>query len=340
MAGASDLKDPVTGFVYPEEWVQRCMDPALLDKVASGTAILTASGKVLRRGFTTGTTAAAACKSAILSLRGSLREVSVDIPCGLRLTVPVDAAEGHAICSKYAGDYTDDVTAGLSFHATAEERDHDTVFTAGDGIGRFDRETARYPRGSPAISPAASGSIMNAISEGRDGIGAKGVHVLLTVPGGAVVAKCTMNARIGVIGGISVLGTTGLVEPWGEHLCTSVCERVRGADRVVVTTGRTGMRYARLCYPDHEVVLAGAKISEALDSARGEVVLFGLPGLILRYIDPGILTGTGCRTVEEFSSAPGFQGKMKEVLSRFASQRPGVRVVIIGRDGRVLGGVP
>jgi cobalt-precorrin-5B (C1)-methyltransferase len=295
---------------------------------------------VLRRGFSTGTTAAAACKAAILSLRGPLQEVTVEIPCGLRVTVPVDAAGGQSSCSKYAGDYAGDVTAGLVFHAEAEERDQGTVVTAGDGIGRFDRETARYPKGSPAISQAAAGYIMNAVCEGRDGIGAKGVHVLLTVPGGVEVAKRTLNERIGVFGGISVLGTTGLVEPWGEHLCTAVCERIREADRVVVTTGRTGMRYARLHYPDHEVVLAGARIGEALDAAGGDVVLFGLPGLILRHIDPGILTGTGYRTVEEFSSAPEFNGKMMEVLTDFSARRPGVRVVIIGRDGRVLGGVP
>jgi len=340
MAAAPDLKDPVTGFVYPRDWVRRCRDPALLDEVAFGTAVLTATGKVLQRGFTTGTTAAAACKAAILSLRGPLHEVTVEIPCGLRVTVPVHAARGEANCLKYAGDYAGDETAGLLFHARAEERDHGTVVTAGDGIGRFDRETARYPKGSPAISPAAAGYIMNAVCEGQEEIGAKGVHVLLTVPEGVEVAKRTLNERVGIIGGISVLGTTGLVEPWGEHLCTAVCDRIRETDRVVVTTGRTGMRYAKLRYPDHEVVLAGARIDEALDAARGDVVLFGLPGLILRHIDPGILAGTGYRTVEEFSSAPEFNRKMEEVLTIFSSRRPNVRVVIIGRDGSVLGGVP
>ena len=67
------MRDPVTGFLYPKSWQEKVADPRALDLVGQGFAVLTASGTVLRRGYTTGTTAAAACKAAILSLS---REVS------------------------------------------------------------------------------------------------------------------------------------------------------------------------------------------------------------------------------------------------------------------------
>jgi len=76
------MLDPVTGFEYPGAWVERCTSPALLLLVEQGLAILTASGTVLRRGYTTGTTAASACKAAVLSLSGNtVTSVSIHIPC-------------------------------------------------------------------------------------------------------------------------------------------------------------------------------------------------------------------------------------------------------------------
>ena len=66
------MRDPVNGFDYPEAWVKKCSSPDLLPLVENGLAVLTSSGSVIRRGFTTGTTAAAACKAAILSLAGEV----------------------------------------------------------------------------------------------------------------------------------------------------------------------------------------------------------------------------------------------------------------------------
>ena len=83
---------------------------------------------------------------------------------------------------------------------------------------------------------------------------------------------------MGVEGGLSVLGTTGLVEPWDDHLEESMRERISTSRNMVLTTGRIGIRYARLLYPDHDIILVGGKIGEALDAAKGEATLFGLPG--------------------------------------------------------------
>ena len=74
-----------------------------------------------------------------------------------------------------------------------------------------------------------------------------------------------------------MLGTTGLVEPWDDHLEDAMRERVSTSHDAVLTTGRIGLRYARLLYPDRDIVLVGGKIREALKAAKGEADPFGLP---------------------------------------------------------------
>jgi cobalt-precorrin-5B (C1)-methyltransferase len=173
--------------------------------------------------------------------------------------------------------------------------------------------------------------------EGLTETGLSGARVVLSIPDGAQVAASTLNPKVGIEGGISILGTTGLVEPWDDHLTESVAERVRNADRVVLTTGRIGLRFSRLLFPDHEAVLAGAKLAEALSGADGEVILCGLPGLILRFLDPGILDGTGCMTVEELSATPVFEQRMAAAFRKGKECYPALRVVVIDRRGIILG---
>jgi cobalt-precorrin-5B (C1)-methyltransferase len=166
------------------------------------------------------------------------------------------------------------------------------------------------------------------------------VQVELEIPQGSAIAKKTLNSRVGIKGGISVLGTTGLVEPWDDHLGETIRERVSSAGNAVLTTGRVGLRYARLLFPDHEVVLVGGKIGEALDAVKGEVILFGLPALILRYINPNILDGTGYATVEEFSGSPAFLPAMMLSLAAFKKEYPHIRVILVNRNGAILGKSP
>ncbi|MDP2797698.1 MAG: cobalt-precorrin-5B (C(1))-methyltransferase [Methanoregula sp.] len=335
------MLDPVTGFEYPPEWVERSTSPALLPLVEQGLAILTASGTVLRRGFTTGTTAASACKAAVLSLSGNtITSVSIHIPCGLIIEVTADAYAGRASCKKYAGDYPSDVTAGVIIVAEATQITDGIHLEPGEGIGRFIRDTPRYHKGEPAISLASLDCIMRSIEEGRNVTGLSGILVKLHIPKGAEVAKKTLNSRVGVEGGISILGTTGLVEPWDDHLEESVCGQVSSAKNPVITTGRIGLRYARLLYPEHEVILVGGKIGEALDAAPGAVFLCGLPALILRHINPQILDGTGYATVEEFAASSSFEPVMRDTLANFKKERPKVHVVLVDRNGAVIGESP
>lgn len=337
------MRDPVTDFEYPAAWVAACRSPALLDDVRRGLAVLTASGTILRRGFSTGTTAAAVCKAAVLSLAcETVREVEVTLPCGVSVRLPVDGYRGQASCRKDAGDYAADVTGGLEFVAMAAPSLSGGVqFVPGEGIGSFSRDTPRHRQGAPAISVPALTCIRRSIDEAVAEADISGVTVILTIPRGAEVAQKTLNPRIGVQAGISVLGTTGLVEPWDDHITEGVIDRIaRAPGAVVLTTGRLGLRYSRLLFPDREAILVGNRLAEALRAADGDTVICGLPGLILKFMNPDLLEGTGCATVEELSTTPLWEETVDRELRAFQARYPRVRVVIVDRDGRVIGESP
>jgi cobalt-precorrin-5B (C1)-methyltransferase len=334
------MKDPITGFEYPEDWVAKCTSPEQLRLVGEGLGILTSSGRVLRRGFTTGTTAAAAAKAAVLSRKTDVNSVSITLPCGIVVKVPASGHAGHGSAVKFSGDYPADVTAGLEFRAEASSQTGSITVTFGDGIGRFSRDTPRYRKGTPAVSPTALSSIVQSVQEALDTLGEPGVSVRISVPLGIPIAQKTLNPRMGVDGGVSVLGTTGLVEPWDDHLTESTMERIAAADCPVLTTGRVGLRFSRLLFPDREVILIGGKLKDALDAARGEVTLCGLPALILRHIKPDILAGTGYPTVEELATSPQFSEILTTTLGKFRLTRPRVTVVLINREGKIIGESP
>ena len=334
------MRDPVTGFVYPRAWINKVADPASLEKVAGGFAVLTSSGTVLMRGYTTGTTAAAACKAAVLSLAGEVSSVTIRLPCGLSADLPVTVRAGRASCRKYPGDYPADVTAGLEFVAEAAAASRGISLVPGPGIGRFARDTPRYKKGEPAISAIPLACILASMEEALAATGLSGATVTLSIPEGERIARGTLNPRVGIEGGISVLGSTGLVEPWDDHLEETVLERVSRAKNPVITTGRVGLRYARLLFPDREVVLAGGKIGEALSAAKGEITLCGLPALILKYIEPHILDNTGYATVEELAASPDFLPIALPLLAEFKKNLPRVWVVLVNREGSVIAESP
>lgn len=327
--------DPVTGTPYPDAWVAACTSPDALALAASGLGVLTADGTVLRRGLSTGTTASASAKAAVLSLARSCAEVALRLPCGIDVTVHVEGTGGVAQCRKYPGDYPGDATASAVVAAVASPAQK-TAIETGEGIGRYVRDTPRFRRGDPAISEAARVSIVRAVDEACSEIGLPGATVTLSVPGGAAIAARTLNEQAGIVGGISLLGTTGLVEPWDDHLTESVLARVAAADRVVLTTGRIGLGHARRRYPDAEVVLVGGRIGEAIAAAPGDVTLFGLPALILKHILPDILAGTGCATVEELAATPAFAPAIEQAFRAAASRYPGLRIVLIDRSGGIV----
>ena len=331
------IHDPVTGYEYPEEWVRACTDTHAMALVRQGLAVLTSTGSILKRGFTTGTTAAAACKAAVLSLREPVSSVFITLPCGLGCEVPAEGRDGCGSARKYPGDYVNDITADLLFCAEAVASASGISFDAGEGVGRFVRKTPRYDIGDPAISPSALATIRGSIAEAADALNLEGVSVTLSIPGGAEIGSRTLNPGVGVAGGISVLGSTGLVEPWDDHLSEDVFERIRSAAMPVLTTGRVGLRYARMLFPEREVVLVGKFMERGIEAAGGKAVLCGLPALILKFINPAVLDGTGYGTVEELTMSPRWREIMEQNLAEYKRCMPGMRVVIIDREGRILG---
>jgi len=332
------MHDPITGFVYPDSWIQPGADLSDLTAVEFGLSVLTSDGTIRRRGFTTGTTVSAAAKAAVLSLAGH-RIISVQVmtPSGIRIDLPVIGEDGTGKCSKFSGDYPGDVTAGLVFVAKATQVGNGVQISFGQGIGRWARDTPRNKVGDPAISGPAYNELHEAVLEAMEEIGTPGVSVTIISPDGAAVAKKTLNEMVGVHGGISVLGTTGFVEPWDDHLEQTVCERAAGAEKVVLTTGRTGMRISRLLFPDYEVVLAGSRLGGIIPHLTGEVVICGLPALILKFINSGFLEGTGFLTVEEMMGSDLFTRRMEASFEAYKKEHPDIRVVVVNREGTVIG---
>ena len=89
---------------------------------------------------------------------------------------------------------------------------------SGEGIGTVVRDGFDIKKGNPAINPVPMQQIRDAVMEAIEEIGVEGVEITVSVPRGAEIGKETLNSRIGVEGGISILGTTGFVEPWNDHL--------------------------------------------------------------------------------------------------------------------------
>ena len=179
-------------------------------------------GKLLRRGFTTGTAAAAAAKGAYLLLStGEVPDiVDVKLPSGLILKIITDVCSydsntNTAFCSvkKYAGDDIDvtnqlEIVAKVSYSNEAKIK-----LTAGEGIGVITRNGLQLDINEPAINPKPRELIFSQFENESENLG---LNIEISVPNGKEVAKKTFNPRLGIVGGISILGTTGIVEPMSE----------------------------------------------------------------------------------------------------------------------------
>ena len=186
----------------------------------------------LRRGWTTGACAAAAAKAAATALlSGAFPDpVAIELPGGQRPGFPLALREtgpgwARAGITKDAGD-DPDVTHGAM--VIAEVRAAPTgsgiAFRAGEGVGTVTRAGLALAVGEPAINPAPRAMIRAAL----DAAGVGDAEVTISIPGGAALAVKTMNARLGILGGLSILGTTGVVIPYS---CSSWIHSIhRGVD--------------------------------------------------------------------------------------------------------------
>jgi cobalt-precorrin-5B (C1)-methyltransferase len=177
----------------------------------------------LRRGWTTGACATAAAKAAYAALlTGEFPDpVEVTLPRGERPSFALAVNQKDAHCAtagvvKDAGD-DPDVTHGALVLATvrAGRPGSGVTFRAGEGVGTVTRAGLPIPPGEPAINPVPRKMIRDAIAEVATAASAAGdVEVEIAIPGGEALAAKTMNGRLGIVGGLSILGTTGIVVPY------------------------------------------------------------------------------------------------------------------------------
>lgn len=238
----------------------------------------------LRTGFTTGTCAAATTKAALSVLINGkkLSNVSVSLPKGKQMTVNISWSKYDndksvtAAVIKDGGD-DPDVTNGAEICAKVSLLDtpKKIIIDGGKGVGRVTKPGLGLEIGKAAINPTPLKMINQAIDEVLGELKHRyGVSVIISVPKGEEIAKKTDNPRLGIIGGISILGTTGIVIPYSTaSFAASIRQsidvsRAMGSDSVILTTGGRSEDFARSIYgnsiADHAYIQIGDFIGFAI----------------------------------------------------------------------------
>jgi len=225
--------------------------------------------KKLRTGFTTGTAAAAAAKGALLMIleKKAPSQVSITLLTGDTLKIGIHSCkrddETKATCTviKDGGD-DPDVTHKAEIGAIVKMLSSDdslnrksalkVVITAGEGVGRVTKPGLEVPPGEPAINPGPRKMITQAVDDISQKYSLQyPVQVEIFVPQGKKLAEKTLNARLGILGGLSILGTTGIVRPMSHDAFTATIKsalsiaQASGLDHVILTTGRRSERFAQ-----------------------------------------------------------------------------------------------
>lgn len=250
--------------------------------------------RTLRSGFTTGACAAAAAKGAALMLREQRRrdQAELTLPTGCKATFVLNGQhfdDERAACFviKDAGD-DPDVTHGVAIHAQVSlvQSEGDILIDGGTGIGRVTKPGLAVPVGEWAINPVPRRMIREAVLEVFPSLPARLIpRVTLSIPDGEQRAAKTLNARLGILGGLSILGTTGVVRPISHQAWTDTLEVAldvaRAADcaRVVLSTGRTSEQAAQAALNGREeaYIMMGDFTAYTLDACHRK----GFAGVIL-----------------------------------------------------------
>ena len=242
----------------------------------------------LRRGFTTGTAGAAAAKAAALLLfkRKRVSVVEVTLPGGATIEIPVSkvsikAGVAMAVVIKDAGDDPDvtDKAVIVAEVARAPSRRVLIGIEGGCGVGRVTKAGLKIRPGRAAINPVPLQMIRRGVREVVNSLvltERSPVVITISVPRGVELSKKTMNARLGIIGGISILGTTGIVEPmslsaWRDSITAGMDVAIAtGLAEVVFSTGRSSEKVAGKYFnslPDSAFILTGDHMGFALEEA-------------------------------------------------------------------------
>jgi cobalt-precorrin-5B (C1)-methyltransferase len=264
----------------------------------------------LRTGWTTGTCASAAAKAATTALdTGQIQHaVEVALPDGQRVRFPVDdctltpGKQAQAVVVKDAGD-DPDVTHGARLTATVRWRQEPGIeLDGGVGVGVVTKPGLGLELGGPAINPVPRAMITQAVGEAVD-LSKNGVTVIISVPGGERMARKTTNARLGIIGGISILGTTGIVRPFSTASWRASVEQAisvlaaQGEHSVVLCTGGRTEKGAMKLLPHLPEVcfvevgdFTGAALRKAAEHHLSQVVFVGMAGKLTKLAAGVLMT--------------------------------------------------
>lgn len=306
----------------------------------ANTSIVWKNQTKLRTGYTTGSCAAAAAKAAThMLVSGEVAgEVSLVTPAGIRLYLEVEdivKENNYVSCAirKDSGD-DPDVTNGILVYARVTFAQDDVVkskvlLEAGEGIGRVTQKGLEQSIGDPAINLVPRQMIREAVEEELRKAGEKRTAIVrIWVPGGEEIAKKTFNPKLGIEGGISILGTTGIVEPMSEKALTDTIfvemkvRRENGMDYCYVVPGNYGSDFLHdtLGYQEDAAVKCSNYVGEVIDDA----VRLQMKGILLvGHIGKFIKLAAGIMNTHSRQA----DGRM-EILAAHAAMAGGSRELI------------
>jgi cobalt-precorrin-5B (C1)-methyltransferase len=254
----------------------------------------------LRTGYTTGTTATAATKAALIALTTGkpVEQVTVSLPknrtANLKVAwTKIEPEKVTCAAIKDGGD-DPDVTHGAEICSTVSfsQNKGEINIDAGVGVGRVTKPGLGLEIGKPAINSTPMKMLRQAVSEVD--LQERGIDVVISVPKGEEIAKKTDNPRLGILGGISILGTTGIVLPYSTaSFAASIRQSLdvaiaMGADTAVLTTGGRSEDFAKVLFklPDHCFVqmgdFSGYSIKQCADKKMKKAVIAGFIGKLTK----------------------------------------------------------
>ena len=322
--------------------------------------VLTDAG--LRRGYTTGSCATAAVKAALLALLCNEfpEEVNVSLPDGLHfLKIAIDHLRRESDSTAYAevvkdgGDDPDQTHRATIFARVERNNRGSIVFQRGEGVGVVTQPGLQVAIGEPAINPVPrkmmTAAVHEVLSESDRETNA-GFDLLIGCKNGEEIARRTFNPRLGIVGGISILGTTGIVEPKSmAAFQASIQVYIRVAlgdspDAIVLAPGNLGQRFARnaLEIPTKRVVqmsnfigLALAYLRQTLEENQQRLPLLwlvGHPGKLAKILAGDWDTHSGrslsaVHSIVQIGREFGLPPSASEVLSRCRSVEEGIELL-------------
>ena len=345
--------DPVSGREYPEELIKRAAKmnnigyDALIEHIKKGRVVLLEDGRILKRGYTTGTCATAASKAAALLLAGKeVKKVEVTTPIGVKAEMNVaslDKASCTACVRVDSGDYKGDTFNGMLICAKARRF---PVFSirAGKGIGIIKRPGLGKV-GAPDIYPHILKNIEANVKEVLPG----GVEIEIFVPEGEKIAKDTVLPAVGIEGGIPIFGATGFVEPYTrngyKHVIDFLVRDIK--DVIGVSTGAASKRFAteKLNFPAEKIIVAGNFVCYAIEKSKAKrKVIFTMPAKICDMLDIDAHNHFNF----EFSSVSELVERLKKIdyerlktffgtLAERLAQKTDADVYVFDGSGEILG---